>query len=789
MHKELKPHPDAMATLFYSKPNISFGDIFFSGVDRKSVYTLSFAVVGLTASSYFVLHEVYRQLPQYMELETLVFSSVIASFFFIVMISFAHLDFQLKRMLSAVVVLGGVVCADIMVYSWKYMRSVPRHDERQAIGLFYVFVCSLVCTALSVIYILRRALMTRSSSEDYQARGEIYVSRRIKRSPSVFLSKPPLSLSLHPSFQVISSPKDSLLRVRPLVSPAGPTCVDGVFIGHNSTETHSSIDKTTSLARFVESSSSLKLESDCGGIEESFYNPPVVLYMGIGLSLVWLGYCALVAYNTIDAQNLEHLAQELDEDADIVAGAWVTTASSFANLQAVVSALEESGDLDEDRLASLISAMSSVGSALENGSSGAETVYSDLTRYSDWTEVLKQSMILALRIGGAVALPIVSFLVLIPLWSARRIRAQMQAGIWSHSQLPCLLNSCPDSPESVYRSLLSMITTVLGAQMGLAAVGFFCIASIIAIIALVFTFPVSRFFLWSIRFHVVSLVVLCVIGSTLCAIVHQLRLPLHRLSVSTLVLMFYNIIPGQLFGLYRVLCSLVGGLVAAIRVDSPCPFGSVWGDSVYMSFLGLIYFEHMTKNPIVFVATSALKHKWKRKSCNRRAELRWFLAYTLIKNPSLIRHRVRYKNLSGTILASPSSDDSSARSEGGSESHVSSRHSQGTPSAPSTHTPSCSPITPRRNMFSDRDPRPTSEGCTNACRQHRRGSSLGSCPTSMGVAYENSRAKTPSLDGDLATGSSHTRAPLVPSPSTRPSKSSAELRLASLSRPVSAATL
>lgn len=72
-------------------------------------------------------------------------------------------------------------------------------------------------------------------------------------------------------------------------------------------------------------------------------------------------------------------------------------------------------------------------------------------------------------------------------------------------------------------------------------------------------------------------------------------------------------------------------------------------DYVHHSFISLLYFQHQIKNPILYVAVSVLRYKWKRKPKNRKAELRWFLAYTLIKNPSLIQYRIYRKNNSNNI--------------------------------------------------------------------------------------------------------------------------------------------
>lgn len=55
--------------------------------------------------------------------------------------------------------------------------------------------------------------------------------------------------------------------------------------------------------------------------------------------------------------------------------------------------------------------------------------------------------------------------------------------------------------------------------------------------------------------------------------------------------------------------------------------------------------QHQANNPLVRVAVAMLSSKWHRNCRNQRAENRWFLAYTLIKNPSLVQYRVHARKI------------------------------------------------------------------------------------------------------------------------------------------------
>ncbi|KAM8960527.1 stimulated by retinoic acid gene 6 protein-like [Pelodytes ibericus] len=121
---------------------------------------------------------------------------------------------------------------------------------------------------------------------------------------------------------------------------------------------------------------------------------------------------------------------------------------------------------------------------------------------------------------------------------------------------------------------------------------------------------------------------------------------------------FYNVIVGFGSCLFRLMRSMILGSWLIARLDRPVmPRGFEKLDPGYSTWIGMIYVDHYHSNPVlvsfckILLTTKAekevsdyyLKYVSTQNSTELKtsvqAKTRWFLFYTLLKNPSLIKHR------------------------------------------------------------------------------------------------------------------------------------------------------
>ncbi|XP_063311346.1 stimulated by retinoic acid gene 6 protein-like isoform X1 [Pelobates fuscus] len=121
---------------------------------------------------------------------------------------------------------------------------------------------------------------------------------------------------------------------------------------------------------------------------------------------------------------------------------------------------------------------------------------------------------------------------------------------------------------------------------------------------------------------------------------------------------FYNVIVGFGSCLSRLMRSLVIGSWLIARIDRTIlPPGFEGRDSGYNTWIGMLYVDHYHSNPVLsgfchvlfttrvekepseFVPITNLKEH----QTSVRAKTRWFLFYTLIRNPSIIKYRKQFQ--------------------------------------------------------------------------------------------------------------------------------------------------
>ncbi|CAH2293675.1 stimulated by retinoic acid gene 6 -like isoform X2 [Pelobates cultripes] len=120
---------------------------------------------------------------------------------------------------------------------------------------------------------------------------------------------------------------------------------------------------------------------------------------------------------------------------------------------------------------------------------------------------------------------------------------------------------------------------------------------------------------------------------------------------------FYHVIVGLGHCLSRVLKSLVLGSWLIARIDRTIlPKGFEALDSGYRTWIGMLYMDHYHNNPVlvsfchVLLQTRA-EEEWTdpteyapiinttEHQMPERAKTKWFLFYTLLRNPSIIKYR------------------------------------------------------------------------------------------------------------------------------------------------------
>ncbi|XP_063313324.1 stimulated by retinoic acid gene 6 protein-like [Pelobates fuscus] len=123
-------------------------------------------------------------------------------------------------------------------------------------------------------------------------------------------------------------------------------------------------------------------------------------------------------------------------------------------------------------------------------------------------------------------------------------------------------------------------------------------------------------------------------------------------------LFFYNVIVGLGACLSRLLRSLLFGTLLIARIDRTIlPPGFEQMDAGYLTWIGMLYVDHYHSNPVllgfchVLFRTRVKKEPSKVDTISNlkehrtsvRAKTRWFLFYTLLRNPSIIKYRKQFQ--------------------------------------------------------------------------------------------------------------------------------------------------
>jgi len=348
-------------------------------------------------------------------------------------------------------------------------------------------------------------------------------------------------------------------------------------------------------------------------------------------------YIALATYSSREPTGIKNVADDMEENAKDLTAQWEVAMGALQALNGDMQAL--AANSTNTTLNDALQSFFTLSTTMATMNEAVVSASHDLHDYSDWMTSLYYSISLALTIGALIAFPIIASAALLPLFSSSNIRRQLQKGVWKD----------PRPKTSTIGELVNsnglLIPLYMGSQLGTLAVGFCVLTGACAIVALVVIFPASRNFLWSWRWYLLGLKLLFILGVALLSFFNALPTSNRRASISHIVLSFYHLLSGQWWGFYRFVFFVFHSCFTWARVDVPLfpAGGSDSGilDIGYNAYIGIIYGEHCRRNPIVVTAVNIFKAIISRPTKKPRVVNRWHLAYTLVKNPSLIPYRRR----------------------------------------------------------------------------------------------------------------------------------------------------
>jgi hypothetical protein len=588
-----------MAAATYLDYGMLLGGKSLPSLDAELCYSVASGTVGIIASLIYIIYEVQSFNGKWMELVMWEAEFLIICILYLFFLCRTKTGQTKVWFEGSLVTLCGVMAADIYVARWKHTS--------EATSLYLLFAgISLCCISLTMVI---RCFVRKGVSEEENYHDFAYASSLLTKSRKGVQPKLTLSVSLHPSYEVISSPSEPHLRLRSVLSPNAAVSIDNVFISHDRSLSNAQPTSTSEVDTLKRLKEKKKMtmgggKITMGGVKVKEQDrsslmsahPPTVLLIGALLSLLLLGYLAIIVYKYVALDYLRDLSNEMSDDSDGLTSDWTALKASVAELQATVATLYEKDSLDDSDRAALQSAATSLASSTTSLDTSLRTASSDLSDYSQWVDSTRRSLLLAIRIGAGFAIAVGVSCILLPIQHAHEIRRQMQAGTWKpFSSDPAAtksgswLGGCVDRDQS----LLSVGSTVMGTQLGLTVASFVVLTFIAASLSLVFLVPISRQFLWAYRQYAIVLFVLVLLGAGGVFALHKqlVKTGESRHSENTLLrlstgLSFFNIVPCQVLGVLRFFALAVCGLCNWGRIDIPLRM-----DTAYRAFISLLLAE------------------------------------------------------------------------------------------------------------------------------------------------------------------------------------------------------
>ena len=553
--------------------HILFEDAFCGTTDSDFAYGIVSGTVGILVSLlYIVFHTVCNGWAHMVQYE-----GICVLFFLVFMLCWGQ-STRRKELLWSCVGVSMVVATIVLVASishWKLPHSFV---------IAYLLQASMLLCLVSVIF-FARSMMHRFAKTDEIEQDMLYVSRLTRRSRDRMIPKSTMSVSLHPSYEVVSSPSESHLRIQPVVCPSSPVTVNQMFL---------SLDRIVATEHDEDMLCRLKKKSLSATPRQrriAAGHPPELFLVGALLSLVWLGLLAVLVFDKLHMGSLQELSQEMTSDSSSLVSEWESVQASASALETSLREAAEAGALGESQ-ETLLTALEQLSRDMQNMNSATRTASAHLQDHSHWTDIFYHSLLLAVRIGACVAIAVGAASVVLSVRSAFNIREDMQSGVWRAPGKP--------KPPSEH-AIVPLGTTLVGTQLGLILSSFVAITAVVAGLAFLLIMPPCRYFLWFYRYHALAMVVMvaavALVGWVLRR--HAKETPPSRyvserwLARGVGVLSVVSIIPGHVIGVLQYICVLLKGLLNWGRVDVPTSgfFSSCLFGSAHRVFLGLLLLE------------------------------------------------------------------------------------------------------------------------------------------------------------------------------------------------------
>lgn len=571
---------------------VIFDDKTIPSLDAELSFAVASGIVGIIASLLYVIFELQNIDGNWMELVKWEIEFLVIAILYIFFLCRTQTG-QIKIWFEgSIVTLSGVIVVDVYVARWTEFKELK---------IIYLLFVGIALSGLSLVMVAR-CLVRKVVTPDDNFDGFPYASSVLTRSKKSLIPKRAISVSLHPSFEVISSQSEPHLRLRSVLSQKTKVTVDNMFISHDQLlSTAHSNEREKKVSKCLKEKKSMdKVPKREHKMPLLNTHPPVMLLTGSLLSLLLLGYLAIVAYEYVTLEFMKDLSEEMSDDSESLCSNWSAVKSSMAELQAALDSLHTKGsldDLDETALEKVSASLTNSAAMMESSLRAAS---SDLRDYSVWVDSTRRRLLLAIRIGAGVAIAVGVSCILLPLQHVQTIRKQMQAGTWNFSRYVADTEERVKPRSTVEsNSLLSLGSTIMGTQLGLTFASFIAITTIVGCASFVCLIPSIRHLLWIYRFHVLVLMVLILLG-TIGTIVLQRKYVMSGQSVQSeqtllrysTILSFFNIVPCHALGVLRFVSLGVCGICSWGRIDIPASGCSLHRlDAAYISYINMLLLE------------------------------------------------------------------------------------------------------------------------------------------------------------------------------------------------------
>lgn len=556
-------------------PQHFFGDIIYAQFEVKSFIYIISAFVGAILSAIYILYSNFYIHRNIFVIPLLNGCNLVCSLLYTLIITHLQISRSKIWILPSILVTLVILCLNLYIYYQDNKFRIPGVYDVTFIQYEYLFLISEISLLVSLFGMLNMMCIKYKYPKEMLINSSIYICHMLSNKFN-FRDADNLAIThgqtrsvyLHPTFQVVSTPEDIHL----ILQPSFPLQTKDIETSDMFLSTDAK-DRGNPSTRGRDASS---ISPPSPPPYPPRYNnhkdvvtsmPPILLMLGSVISLIWVGYIAFYMFIMSDSKSnvLFSTSQSLSHDEAILAQQW-------RDVQHAVNALYLAMDSTNNTF--IADAINNLNESMSSMDDVVLQVNHDLHHYSQFFDSLASSVCLSVKIGGIIALPIIAIQIILPLLSAVRIRRQMQAGLWRPGHTPghtLPRDRCGMTRRSSRTGIPSFsICTMVGTQLGTAAISFICMSGIAILISIAIVWKESRYFMWSLKSYFVGLVVAFLVGQ-MSYILMTMWCTCSNSSTSKvyMLLVHYNMVSGQIYGFLRYLFFLVYCIATLPRIDIP----------------------------------------------------------------------------------------------------------------------------------------------------------------------------------------------------------------------------